>query len=56
MSLYHLIFLPIKTSSSFILDQVGNHLSIDLITYQRLIGKLIYLAYEMKPDIVFVVG
>ena len=56
MSLSHLIVLSIKAGSFFTLDQAKDHLPTDLIAYQRLIGKLIYLACETRPDIAFVVG
>ena len=52
----HPIVLPMKAVSSLTFDQAGNHLPTDLIAYQRLIGKLMYLACGTRPDIAFVVG
>ena len=56
MSLCHLIVFPIKAGSFFTLDQAEDHLPTDLIAYQRLIGKLMYLACGTRSDIAFVVG
>ena len=56
MSLCHLIVLPMKAGSSLTLDQAGDHLLIDLIAYQCLIGKLKYLACGTRLDIAFVIG
>ena len=53
MSLCYLTVLSMKASLFFTLDQAGNHLLIDLIAYQRMIRKLIYLACGTRPDIVF---
>ena len=56
MSLCHPTIFPIKAGSSFTLNQARDHLPTDLIAYQHLIGKLMYLACETRPDIAFVVG
>lgn len=50
-----MLFL-LKTTSTFLLDQAEDHIQVDLIIYQQLIKKLIYLAYKIRPDITFVVG
>lgn len=52
---YPTVFL-IKTSSSLILNQVEDYIQADLVTYPRLIRKVIYLAYKTQLDIAFVVG
>ena len=44
-----------KIGLSFTLDQATNHFSTDLIAYQCLIGKLMYLACGIRLDIAFVV-
>lgn len=56
MSSCHSTVLPMKAGSTFALDQVGDHLQANLVAYQRLIGKLMYLACRTQPDIAFVVG
>ena len=56
MSLYYSTIFPMKVGSSLTLDQAGDHLPTDLIVYQHLIGKLIYRACGIRPDIAFVVG
>lgn len=56
MSSCHPTVLPMKAGSSLILDQAGDHFQTDLIVYQRLVGKLMYLACGTRPDIAFVVG
>lgn len=53
---YHPIILPVKTGFTLILDQARDHQHVDFIAYHRLIGKLIYLSCEIRPDIAFVVG
>lgn len=55
MSFCHSIVLPIKTSSSFILNQAENLLKADMILSQQLIKKLIYLSCKIQLDIAFVV-
>ena len=44
-----------KADLSLTLDEAGYHLPTNLITYQRLIEKLMYLACEIRPDIAFIV-
>ena len=56
MTLCHSIVLPVKTDSTLLLDQAGDHQQADLTMYQCLIGKLMYLSYGTYPDIAFVVG
>lgn len=56
MSLYHSTVFLMKVGSTLTLDQAGDLLPANMIVYQRLIGKLIYLAYGTWPDIAFVVG
>ena len=55
ISLCHPTVRLMKASSSLTLDQVGDHLPTDLIAYQHMIGKLMYLACETRLDIAFVV-
>ena len=47
---YHPIVLPMKVDSTIILDPIGDYQQADLIAYPRLIGKLMYLSYETRPD------
>lgn len=56
MSLCHSTVFLIKVDSTFTLDQVGDFFMADIIVYQHLIGKLIYLSCKTKPDIAFVIG
>lgn len=53
-SLYHPIVFWMKRGLSLILDQNRDYFPIEIIVYQRLIRKLIYLACETKSDIVFI--
>ena len=55
MTSYHLTVFLVKTGPIFFLDQVSNHQQIDLIAYQHLIKKLIYLTYGTYPNIIFMV-
>lgn len=56
MSSCHPTVFLIKAGSSLIIDQVRDNVEIDMIAYQCLIGKLLYLTYGTRPDIVFVMG
>ena len=56
MSPYHPTILPVKAGSTLTLDQVDDHTPADMVAYQRLVGKLMYLACGTRPDIAFVVG
>ena len=56
MSLCNLTILTMKVGLSLILNQVENHLQTNIIVYQQLVGKLIYLACGIRSDIAFVVG
>ena len=56
MSLCHLTIFSMKTSSFLTLNQLENLFLIELIAYQCLIKKLIYLAYRTRPDIAFIMG
>ena len=56
MSLCHPTVFLIKAESSLILDQVGDPRPINMGVYQQLLGKLMYLAYRIRPDIAFVIG
>lgn len=38
------------------MDQAGDNVRVDLILYQRLIRKLMYLKCRTRPDIAFVIG
>ena len=55
MTFCHPTVLLVKAGSTFFLDQAGDHQQANLIAYQCLIGKLIYLSCGTRPDIVFVV-
>ncbi len=48
--------IPMKTGSTIEMSEPEDYREVDLRTYQRLIGKLIYLACGTRPDIAFVVG
>lgn len=48
--------IPMKTGLSLKMLEPNDYDKTDLHIYQQLIGKLIYLAYETRPDIVFVIG
>lgn len=47
--------IPIKTSSFIKITEVNNCKRTKLLTYQQLIEKLIYLLYNMRIDILFVI-
>lgn len=51
----HPTVLPMKVGSFFSMDQAGDHLQANPVAYQRLVGRLIYLACGTRPDIAFVV-
>lgn len=55
MTLCHPIILLVKADSILILDQIGDHQQGDLITYQQLIGKLMYPNCGTCLDIAFIV-
>ena len=55
ITLYYPTVFLIKASSTFLLDQTGDHEQANLTKYQRLIRKLIYLNYRTYSDIAFVV-
>lgn len=55
MTLYHSTVFPIKAGLFIFINKVGNNISSNLVVYQQLIEKLIYLAYSIWPDISFVV-
>ena len=48
--------IPMKAGSAIEMTEPDDDEETDLRTYQRLVGKLIYLACGTRPDIVFVVG
>lgn len=48
-------FIPMKTGSSIEMPEPDDYNKIDIYTYQRLIGKLMYLACGTRLDIAFVV-
>ena len=56
MILYHPIVILVKASSSLFLNQLEDHQLVDLIIYQQLVGKLIYLSCRTYLDIVFIIG
>lgn len=53
---YNANIILIKASSAIEMLEPENYKKTDLCMYQQLIGKLIYLAYGIRPDIPFVVG
>lgn len=55
MNLCHLMVFPLKASLFLKLNPDKNHLPINIIIYQCLIEKLIYIAYGTRPDIAFMV-
>lgn len=55
MSLCQPTVFLMKAGLSPTLDQDGNHAQTNVIAYQHLIGKLMYLAYEIRPNIAFVI-
>ena len=56
MSSYHPIVFLIKVGLSLALNQTGDLVQANIIAYQQLVGKLIYLSYRIQPDIAFVIG
>lgn len=48
--------IPMKAGSFIEMLDSEDHEEADLHTYQRLVGKLMYLLYGIRPDISFVVG
>ena len=48
--------VPMKTESAIDMSNVDAYKEKGLHTYQRLIGKLIYLACGTRPDIAFAIG
>lgn len=51
----HLKIFLVKAGLTLIFDQVDDHISVNLIVYQQLVSKLMYLAYGIRPEIAFVV-
>lgn len=50
------ISIPMKPGSYIMLDVDGDSDQAEIIPYQRLIGKLLYIACGTRPDIAFAVG
>lgn len=48
--------IPMKTSLSIEILEPEDYEEADFCIYQRHVGKLIYLLYDTRPDITFVVG
>lgn len=48
--------IPMKAGNFIDIPEADNYEEADLKTYQRLVGKLMYLLCETRPDIAFVVG
>ncbi len=48
--------IPMKAGSSIKMVDPEDYEEADLRTYQRLIGKLMYLACGTRPDIAFAIG
>lgn len=53
---YNANIIPLKADLSINISHPKNYKEVDLCIYQRLIGKLIYLVYDTRPDIIFTVG
>ena len=53
---YNSSIIPIKARSSIEMLDIDDYKETDLYKYQRLIGKLMYLAYGIRPNIVFLIG
>lgn len=49
------INIPIKASYYIEMSEADNYEEVDIKKYQKLIGKLIYLLYNIRPDIAFVI-
>ena len=47
--------IPMKTGLSIKIEDPEDYKETNFWTYQQLIGKLMYLVYSTRPDIVFVV-
>lgn len=48
--------IPIKPGSVIKMNKTDNYEEIELMAYQYLIGKVIYLSFSIRPDIAFAVG
>ena len=53
---YNANIIPMKVGLSIEMTDLEDYEETDLCTYQRLVGKLMYLSCGTRPDIVFVVG
>ena len=53
---YNANVIPIKAGSSIKMSDPEDYEEADLHTYQRFVGKLMYLSCGTRPDILFVVG
>lgn len=56
MSLYYLTVFLIKAVFIIPIHQASDNITINLILYQHLVDKLMYLAYNTRPNLAFVVG
>ena len=56
MTFCHPTVLPVKAGSTLFLDQADDYQQAELIAYQRLIRKLMYLSCGTRSNIAFVVG
>lgn len=52
---YNINVIPIKTSLAIKMTHLDNYKVVKLYKYQYLISKLIYFAYSIRPDIIFVI-
>jgi hypothetical protein len=52
----HQVAIPIKPGTTISLDDPGDDEAANILDYQRIIGKLLYLNYDIRPDISFAVG
>ena len=53
-SCYSTLYL-IKTDSTLTFDQVDDYTLVDMVAYQQLVGKLMYLTYTMRPNISLII-
>lgn len=53
---YNSVNIPIKPGCFIEISKLHNYKKVDIKLYQYLIGKLMYLSYGTKPNIVFAIG
>jgi hypothetical protein len=52
----HQVATPMKPGTTISLDDSGDDETANILDYQRIIGKLLYLSCGTRSDISFVVG